>query len=318
MQCDFHYFVVGTGSIGRRHATNLRSLGANVTAYSWREFDEETFLSKLKDYGERAAVIIATSTQIRLPLIQKSSIYGAALYIEKPLAYKEKDLEIIFGLPEYVTRRSMVGFMMRYHPLIKRALEIPLEKIFRAYFQVGSDVTNWRPNWDFDESYAANPDGGGVLLDLCHEIDIALLLCGSAEVISVRATSHPKVDGVDVACDVDFGDYEGLNFRVSMDYLSPSVIRTGSIVGIDGVLKYDLSEGELTHFTSETERKYVFNFDRNQMFLECMSDFMALVEGRPASNPHIPLLSDVRSVCLTVARAWERREFTDRLGWGHL
>ena len=86
----------------------------------------------------------------------------------------------------------------------------------------------------------------------------------------------------------------------------------------DAVLKYDLSEGELTHVTSEGEKKYTFNSDRNQMFLECMSDFMALVEGRPTSNPHIPLLANVHSVCLTVAKAWDRREFTDSLAWGSL
>ena len=313
MEHNYQYFVVGKGSIGIRHANNLKKLGANVKSYSWREFDERTFLDNIKKYGDRAAIIVATATQVRLPLIKKCSRYGAALYIEKPLAFKEKDVLEIYKLPKNIIQRSMVGFMMRYHPVIKKALDIPMTKIFRGYFEVGSDVKAWRNNWNFEKSYAANPIGGGVLLDLCHEIDIAQLLCGDAEIKSVRATSHPTIKNIDVACDIDFGNANGLNYRVSMDYLAPTLVRTGKIVSTEAVISYDIAKGELASFSAKSEDIFRFEISRNKMFLECMSDFMALVEGRPTSHPYIPVLPSVFSVCLKIAQAWERREFDSRL-----
>ena len=53
-----------------------------------------------------------------------------------------------------------------------------------------------------------------------------------------------------------------------------------------------------------------WDFERNDMFLAIMGDFMALVEGRaPSGNPLTPRLDAVYDSCALIARAWEARVF---------
>ncbi|NCX92765.1 MAG: hypothetical protein EBX03_14490, partial [Rhodobacteraceae bacterium] len=72
-----------------------------------------------------AGVIIATSTNVRRQLITKCSEVGAALYIEKPIAHRTSDVQQIFDLPKTTLERSVAGFMMRYHPMVRKLLDTP-------------------------------------------------------------------------------------------------------------------------------------------------------------------------------------------------
>ena len=310
---SFRYFVIGSGSIGRRHADNLNALGANVTHYGWRGIDLETVISEIAACHGQAGVVIATATKIRLPLITECAKAGAALYIEKPVAYRTKDVEHIFDLPKATLERSVAGFMMRYHPMVRRLFDSPVSDIFRASFEIGHDVTQWRQNWTFADSYAADPDGGGVLLDLCHEIDLAYLLCGAAPLSTVTSLEHPDFVGVDIASTLDFTSPDGRNIRVAMDYLAPSLIRRGHIVGLDQEIEYDIANANLTHVTKDARVAHNSDQERNAMFLDFMSDFMALAQGKEPENPHIPRLDRVKNVCHVIAQAWEMREFTGQL-----
>jgi predicted dehydrogenase len=310
---SFRYFVIGSGSIGRRHADNLNALGANVTHYGWRGIDLETVISEIAACHGQAGVVIATATKIRLPLITECAKAGAALYIEKPVAYRTNDVEHIFDLPKATLERSVAGFMMRYHPMVRRLLHSSVRDIFRASFEIGHDVTQWRQNWSFADSYAADPDGGGVLLDLCHEIDLAYLLCGAAPLSTVTSLEHPDFVGVDIASTLDFTSPDGRNIRVAMDYLAPSLIRRGHIVGLDQEIEYDIANANLTQVTKDARVAHNLDQERNAMFLDFMSDFMALTQGKEPENPHIPRLDRVKDVCHVIAQAWEMREFTGQL-----
>tara|TARA_B110000977_G_scaffold201831_1_gene299069 strand:+ start:2897 stop:3847 length:951 start_codon:yes stop_codon:yes gene_type:complete len=313
---SFQYFVIGAGSIGQRHANNLTYLGAQVTHYGWRHLDMEDLLNRIHACNGQVGVIIATATNVRLPLITQCAEAGAALYIEKPVAYRTSDVLQIFRLPKSTLERSVAGFMMRYHPMVKQLLNSPISNIFRASFEIGYNVTKWRQNWTFADSYAANPFGGGVLLDLCHEVDLAYLLCGAVPLSSVTCIQHPDFDGVDIATTIDFSSTDGRNLRVAMDYLAPSLIRRGHIVGLDQEIEYDIANAVLTHITQSDRNKENLGQERNEMFLNFMSDFMALAEGRETTNPYVPRLDRVKDVCHVIASAWEMREFTGQLRAG--
>lgn len=310
---SYRYFVIGAGSIGRRHADNLSALGADVTHYAWRGIDFDELISNIAACNGKAGVVIATATNVRLALITECAKAGAALYIEKPVAYRAIDVEQIFDLPKTMLERSVAGFMMRYHPMVQRLLDAPICNIFRASFEIGHDVTQWRQNWTFEDSYAADPEGGGVLLDLCHEIDLAYVLCGAAHLSSVTSIGHPDFLGVDIATTLDFAASDGRNIRVAMDYLSPALIRRGQIVSLTQEIEYDIANGILTHVTPGDRVTKNLGQERNTMFVDLMSDFVALTEGRETANPHIPRMDKVKDVCHVIAKAWEMREFTGQI-----
>ena len=112
------YFVIGAGSIGRRHHDNLQSLGADSHLMGWRGLELST-VEALIGGADRAAVVIATATQIRLELIEMCGRLGVPFYVEKPLAFRLQELERIYASASAVAERSMVGFMMRYHPSLR-------------------------------------------------------------------------------------------------------------------------------------------------------------------------------------------------------
>ena len=284
----FKYFVIGSGSIGNRHAANLALLGAAVEQYSWRTIDLPRVLQKIADCNGNAGVIIATATNVRLPLIAQCAAAGAALYIEKPVAYRCDEVDQIFDLPDSILERSVAGFMMRYHPIVQYLLSHPVSNPFRASFEVGHDVRQWRKNWAFSDSYAADREGGGALLDLCHEIDLAWLLCEAPELSSVSSVNHPKFGGVDVASMLHFHFRTGCHAHVALDYLAPHLVRRGYILGLEEEVQFDFTKGTVLRTTQQESEVKSFTHDRNQMFLDLLVDFMSLAEGRKTTNQHVP------------------------------
>jgi predicted dehydrogenase len=148
--------VIGAGSIGRRHHENLRALGVHSDLLPWRGFDAAAFRQRPAD-----AVVIATATQVRLELVDLCRDLGLPFYVEKPLAHDPVTLERILEAAAPLAQRSMVGFMMRYHPAFRYLAQSDLSSVYDASFAIGHDVRQWRKNWSFAASYAARPDGGG-------------------------------------------------------------------------------------------------------------------------------------------------------------
>ncbi len=300
--------VIGTGSIGQRHAANLATLGTGVETLSMREAGLSGAIARICKGAD--AAVIATETQIRLPLIEAAADKGIPLYIEKPLAADPDTVSAIYHASAPIMERSMVGFMMRYHPAFRHMAQQDYSDAFHYAFEIGHDVTQWRANWRFADSYAARPEGGGVLLDLCHELDMAHCLFPGA-LGGVESLGHRRYPGVDMATQIAReGPVQG---TVAMDYLAPTLIRRAEIAGtrsrrvMDFVANRYLDGDELTEFS----------FERNEMFLAILRDFLALAQGKPVSDVEfLPRLDLARASCEEIAAAREARKFTGHLDGG--
>lgn len=306
--------VIGTGSIGSRHANNLIQLGAEPITLSLRELGLEGVMAAITNTTDAQGAVIATATQIRQELIEALAARDLPVYVEKPIAYEPKALADFYAAASQ-PQRSMAGFMMRYHPLLPHLVERALEdEIFRFDFEIGHDVTQWRANWNFGDSYAALPEGGGVMLDLCHELDLAHTLFPGAVARTVHSLGHADFPGVDMATQITLSA-PGSTGSVAMDYLSPVFLRRFRMRGQRAVSECDLLTGTLTRFTPDGARDVTkVAFDRNEMFLGAMGDFLALVEGcAPSGNPHMPRLDLARPSCALIANAWANRHFTSMI-----
>ncbi len=303
--------VIGAGSIGRRHAGNLASLGAEVEHLPFRATSPDDLAARARS-GRYAAAVVATATDQRLAVIAPLAAAGLPLYIEKPLAFRSAELAAILAATAPVASRSMLGLMMRYHRGFA-ALAGEMRQPFRFAFTIGHDVTQWRPGWRFSESYAARAEGGGVLLDLCHEIDMAACLFPGLMLEQVDSLGHAAYPGVDMSSRITLSA-PGVQGVVAMDYLCPRLVREARIDGLAASVTVDFAAGTGRRIGHEAEAPLELAQDRNAMFLAAMADFLALVSGRATSgNPHLPRLDLCReSASLTVA-AWEARTFRGRV-----
>jgi predicted dehydrogenase len=158
------------------------------------------------------------------------------------------------------------------------------------------------------------PQGGGVLLDLCHELDMACTLFPGLAVETVNSLGHAAFPGVDFASHIALAG-EGQLANVAMDYLSPVSYRRTVLRGSAMVADFDLAAGRYSLDTGQGQRNLDFPFERNQMFLAAMRDFLHLVAGRRVSDvEHLPRLDLVADSCRMIARAWAARRFTGQIG----
>ena len=300
--------VIGAGSIGRRHHENLATLGVRSDLLPWRGFDAAVFRASGAD-----AVVIATATPVRLELVQLCRDLDLPFYIEKPLAQDSAIVDQILETAGPLAQRSMVGFMMRYHPAFRALAERDLSTVYDASFGIGHDVRQWRKNWSFAASYAAQPQGGGVLLDLCHELDMACTLLPALAVAGVTSLGHAAFPGVDFATRIALAGAGQLG-TVAMDYLSPVSFRRIVLRGTGIVADFDLIAGRYALQDGQGTQDLSFPFERNEMFLAAMRDFLHLVAGRPVSHvEHLPRLDLAAGSCRTIACAWGARRFTGRI-----
>ncbi len=298
--------VVGAGSIGRRHHDNLTMLGVESVLRGWRGYGAAGLAGEIAGFD---AVVIATATDLRLELIALAAAAGKPLYIEKPLAFSRAELAQIEAVVAPVAKRSVLGYMMRYHPAFRALAARDLSDLFQLSLSIGHDVTQWRANWRFSGSYAARAAGGGVLLDLCHELDMAACLVPGLEVSAVDCQGHAAYPGVDIASRISLCG-QGVTGEVAMDYLTPKLHRRTILRGTQAVCDFDFAAQRYLVTDAGGSNALDIPLERNEMFLALMRDFLALVAGREGSgNPLVPRLDLALPSARLVAAAWEARRF---------
>lgn len=171
--------IVGYGSIGARYAGLLVDLGVDVAVVSRREIN---FPHRYKELGKAVeewrpnVAIIASKTVEHRSDIERLARHGyqGAVLVEKPLYDRPA------STPDIQSSRVHVAFNLRFHPVIQEMREqLKGRTIYSLHAYVGQYLPDWRPGNNYTESYSAKrAEGGGVIRDLCHEIDLILWLAG--------------------------------------------------------------------------------------------------------------------------------------------
>lgn len=174
--------IVGFGSIGRRHAEVLSTLGCSVGVVSRRTsiygcpWPAWTDLKSAIECLSPSYIVIATETARHhgdLLDLADSGFKGRVL-VEKPLFGSPR------ALPDLPVAEIRVGYNLRFHPAIQALKEaLAGELALSVEASVGQYLPDWRPGTDYRTSYSAKrAEGGGVLRDLSHEIDLLIWLFG--------------------------------------------------------------------------------------------------------------------------------------------
>jgi predicted dehydrogenase len=282
--------IVGFGSIGKRHYEILcKATGVNGVHVVSSRPDKSI---QIFDTIEHAAanhrydyVVIASSTEKHIEDLTKVTAFFplARVLVEKPLFHAYQ------GQLPFKTENIFVGYNLRFHPAIRKFRELCTDpqKIRYIIFQVGQYLPLWRPERDYRESYSAKRScGGGVLLDLSHEIDLLICMAGDiAEFNSlVTHNSDLEIETEDIAC-IHGKTKSDTAFSVSMDYLSCSPTRLITAHLEDRTVKIDLIANALdvTDRTGETKTFKFGNIPRNSTY-ELLHKSILSGEAQPVSR----------------------------------
>lgn len=253
--------VVGSGSAGRRHVTSIRRClpDAEITVVRRAasrqpvealETAQVAFVTSVTDAVDTAVSIgvVAGPAPFHREAAIALGAAGAVLLVEKPLALTASEALDMVDRAAATGVPLIVGYHLRYGDTVPRLRQcVPeLGELTGFAFTVGQHLDQWRPDVDPRQSVTARHElGGGVLLELSHELDGVRYVLG--EVASVRART--RIDGaptdgiVDTVADLDLRLESGVTGTVHLDMVAADAHRTWTVTGIRGSATADLIAG---------------------------------------------------------------------------
>lgn len=275
--------VIGYGSIGKVHVKNLVSLGITpcvVTSYP-ETGDDINFVSTLDACGDYDYAIICTETANHLKDFTTiaSKTKCKSVLIEKPLASTLEEAVKIKDIASKNNIKVNVAYDMRFlkvFNLVKEAIKKYSEEFRIVKIEVGQFLPEWRPYKSYKESYSSHRNrGGGVDLDLSHEIDYMLWLFGfPKEVIFTFRDNVSKltIDSPDYFKGIY--RYPGFIADVEMDYIRKLSRRLTILGENNNILEVDFIQKTAKLKGKDLTDTDLFNY--NDGFLVEVREFLNL------------------------------------------
>jgi polar amino acid transport system substrate-binding protein len=144
-------------------------------------------------------VVIGTQHDLHATLARQALEAGRDVFVEKPLALNDEELDAVLAAAQDSSGRLMVGFNRRFSPLTRRASEIfagrsgPLSILYRV--NAGRIP---REHWTQDPEKG----GGRIIGEVCHFVDLLQYFIGAppvsvfAEAISGNSAATVNHDSV--------------------------------------------------------------------------------------------------------------------------
>ncbi|WP_086276152.1 Gfo/Idh/MocA family protein [Campylobacter vicugnae] len=215
--------IISMGSIGTRHAEVLTSMGIEVSAITSQIIRSLECFNDLKSVNldKFDYFIIASPTHLHYEHLNyiDTNVSGKIILCEKPLFDKFRDFN--------PNNKIFIGYNLRFHPLILELKNMlnPSE-ILTIEARCGQYLPSWRKR-KYTSSYSAKKElGGGVLLDLSHEIDYLSFLCDSK--LELIKSYQAKVSNLNITSDdvcMILAKCNKTLINISLNYLSKTPYR---------------------------------------------------------------------------------------------
>jgi len=299
--------IIGLGSIGKKHIIALKAIHPNAEVFGLRSKREaETFedVKNIYSYDEILAIdpdfaIIANPTSLHKQTIEKLTKYSFPLFIEKPISSSlniEKTANTVVdnGIQTYVA--CNLRFLDCIKFIKEKLAQMPTKRLNEVNVYCGSFLPDWRPNTDFRKNYSSISEmGGGVHLDLIHELDYIYWLFGLPNAIQkhFRSQSSLEISAFDYANYVM--DYNGFCANVVLNYYRKDPKRTLELVFEDETWEIDLLKNTVT-----CNKKIIFSSSQkmSDTYIEQMKYFISSVMGKSKSFNTIVDSYNVLKICL--------------------
>ena len=307
--------LIGSGSIGRRHLANVREALPEATVTLLRRPGAGPLdpvvaaaVDRVTDRLEDALganpelAIVAGPAPTHVAHASALADAGVPMLIEKPLSV---DLDGCVDLASRVRASAVpvvVGYTLRYHPAFLaledalRAGAIGRPLLLRA--EAGQYLPDWRPGVDYRTTVTAQRRlGGGPLLELSHELDLARALLGtpvsvSAQLSRVGDLEIDTEDTVDLVLrhppgrDGERAADEPVS-SIHLDLLQRPFRRTLRVTGTEGTLELDLVAATLRRISNDgsvAALPFRRPSDRNDLYRAELADLLGAIDG---AAPHV-------------------------------
>ena len=292
--------IVGLGNIGLRHLGIARDLFPNSKIAVLRDQKinktptgaNEVFhtLSNAIKFKPQIAIICSpasTHVQISLALVKE----GIHVLIEKPISNEQTGLEKLNNAAVKNNCVLMVGYNLRFLASLNKFKSLIDNNLIGNLYSVRCEVGQYLPNWrdkDYRTTVSAQKIlGGGVLLELSHEIDYLRWIFGDVEFVQAQIGKQSDLD-IDVEDTVNIlinfknnDNNTNLLASLSLDFIRHDKVRMCHVIGEKGSLRWNGLKNEVDLFESNDNQwkniyKDVTSLDQSYKeewshFIECVS-----------------------------------------------
>jgi predicted dehydrogenase len=266
--------LIGYGSIGKRHYSNLKELGHECVIVDLEDIPkiDDILNGESFDFG-----IVSTPNDSHINYSIKLANKGIPFFCEKPLYHPNqiKDTEELNQLIQICTESNlvnMVGCNMRFTDEVEH---LPNKTPYvNVYF--GYNLKKWRPTQNHLESYSSNKEmGGGIFFDAIHELDYLYYKFGK-----IKSIQTNKYKFTDITNDTEDISVSRITFEsgtiadVHLNYLSDrytryyEYIQDDTLHRVDFVIKNDMYIEEIKYFMNcVLNKNQTFNTVENATYL---------------------------------------------------
>lgn len=316
--------VAGFGSIGQRHAANLRQLHPDAEIGILRSglggrddpvpaiANQQFFSVEAATEFAPLATIIATPAPFHVATARRFLEGGSHVLVEKPISDRLDgiaELEVAARERDLV---AMVGYNLLFTPAMQAFGEAVRSgragRLVAVKADVGQYLPDWRPHEDYRRGTSARRElGGGVLLELSHELHYLLWLFGPVRTVQATIINSGllEIDVEDLAL-LNLVFRSGVVASLHMDFLRRTYSRSCSVLGSIATLTWDARRQAVELTSPGAEAAEVLfsdaRLDRNQAYLSELEHFFSCIRER--RTPVVPV-SDALQVLRVVLAARE-------------
>jgi predicted dehydrogenase len=292
--------IVGLGSIAKKHIEALKGLNVELEIVALRSsknalstIDIQNVYSWDEVPLDISFVLISNPTFEHKETIQKALKFQVPIFLEKPPLMSLQGAEVLVEQIKKQNSRIYTAFNLRFHPVVDWLKHnLVLKNVLEVQVYCGSYLPDWRKDQDYRKNYSAiAAQGGGVHLDLIHELDYVRWIFGLPEKTNTfqRKVSDLEMDSIDSAH--YWLMYSRFNVSILLNYYRRDPKRYIEIVTKEDTIYADLLNGRITnskgkllfetknlsiiHTYSEQMKYFIANMNTNEKF---MNDFNESIE----------------------------------------
>lgn len=282
----FRILIVGFGNIGKKHCKNLISNFKNIEIGLVSNKDLINEIKKFKNkriYLYKSllsslnfnpnAVIISTPSNLHY---KQSCFYikkNINVFVEKPVFNKLQKITILKKNISKNNNLYLVGYNLRYSKLLNNFKSYIDKKIVGKIYYVncvvGKDLKTWNDDNYTKKISGKKNKGGGVMLELSHEIDYLNWIFGDFKNVyaSLSKVSNLKINVEDNVVAIFELEEKIKNFKIflHMDFVRKDNTRFIEVIGSKGTIKIDLIKGRIEHFSGNNNVWKILNNDTSHL-----------------------------------------------------
>lgn len=300
MRDDINILIVGTGNMASRHLGFVRHAFPNAKIFGYSQIGgtlENVEMLKSLDNLEKTGFlfgIIANAAPFHCKIAAK--LLPMPLLIEKPVNNEIEEAIEFYDLVEKHTSKVSIGYHLHHKPSLLKVEELlksnKIGEIKLVKAEVGHHLSLWRPNSYKNSVSSRKSLGGGVLLELSHDIDYLRHLFGIPKRIACKTynsgllTIDPDVEDIALC----IFDYDIFGIQLQLDMIKTVPTRKCYIYGTQANIEWDIRNDEIIFFDLKSKKMLKLDNEikklanKDDVYIRQLNEFVSWINGNSKAN----------------------------------